>query len=57
MTAALSMLARVGGSHCTLVTDKSPVIPEDPPKDCVDPSIRTGRYVAGFTYTVQEVRT
>src|SRR5215468_7104403 len=51
-TWALAMLARVGGSHFTSVTDELVELGHRPPNVLVEFSIRTGRYVLGFTYRV-----
>lgn len=56
VTSVLAMLAGVGGSHVTLVTEAEVELCRGPPKVCVEPYIRTGRYVVGFTYRIQRAR-
>src|ERR1700722_18515336 len=50
------MLAGVGFSHRTSVTDAFLVLARGPPKVLVALTIRTGRYVFGFTYRVHSPR-
>jgi len=45
------MLAAVGGSHLTSVTDEDVELGHRPPNVVDEPSVRTGRYVVEFTYT------
>src|SRR5882672_1399353 len=52
VTMALAMLAAVGGSHCTSVTDEAVEAGHRPPYVLDQLSIRTGRYVVEFTYQV-----
>ena len=50
------MLAGVGRSHCASVTDGKRVLLAEPPNASVEPNIRTGRYVLGFTRKAHRTR-